>query len=132
MFFTADELKEKFKNKDFQKHIDTLASQYKNKKVILYGAGVFAELLLDNYDFSKLNIIKIADSKFSKNESRFKNFQTISPDIISELNPDVIILTTYDDKKIKSFFKQYYPEITRLPIKHIIPKTFIEKLKSLF
>ena len=52
------------KKQNFQKRIDKLSKKYAGKKIIIYGGGKAFELMCQNYDFSKLNIIGIADIKF--------------------------------------------------------------------
>lgn len=130
MYLTYTELEESFKNKDFQGYINKLSNKYKNKKVLFYGAGVLAELMFDKYDLSQFNIIGIADNKFMYQKDDFKGIKTFSPEEILGLKPDVIILNLYDDINIKHFFKVYYPEITKIPMDHILPKTFMGNIKS--
>ena len=43
---------------------------YKNKKIVLYGAGQFCNCVFENYDLSKLNIIAIADARFEDKDKR--------------------------------------------------------------
>ena len=59
-----------------QKYVDKLSKKLKNKKVLLYGAGLTANVLLENYDFSKLNIIGICDKKF-ETENREEYFNNL-------------------------------------------------------
>ena len=49
-----------------QEKINKLAKKYKNKRVVIYGAGQFAKTAFENYDLSKLNIVAIADKKFEQ------------------------------------------------------------------
>lgn len=129
MYLTYNELEESFKHKDIQGNINKLSNKYKNKKVLLYGAGILAELLFDKYDLSGFNIISIADNKFMYEKGEFKNTKTVSPEEIEDLKPDVIILTVYDDIQMKHFFKVYYPEISQIPMEPILPKSFTGKIK---
>ena len=130
MFLTYKELEKSFNKKDIQSYIDKLSNKYKDKAVLFYGAGVLAELLFDQYDLSQFKTIGIADNKFMYEKGEFKNIKTVSPEEIEALTPDVIILTIYDDVQIKRFFKVYYPEIAKIPMEHILPKTLIGKFKS--
>lgn len=98
------DFKEYLKKKNAQKRIDKLAKQYKDKKVVLYGAGFFASDLLRNYDFSKLNVIAVADMKFQDNdEDDFYGYKKISPYDLLEIDFDLLLITTYDDEPIKDF-----------------------------
>ena len=53
-----------FNDNNAQKQIDKLAKKFKNKKVVIYGAGIYFQIIKNNFDISKLNIIGIADKKF--------------------------------------------------------------------
>lgn len=87
----------KYKRINFQKYIDKLAVKYKNKRIIVYGAGDFFNFITKNYDLSKLNIIGISDKKFHNFQNEFyMNYHAISPCKISEHNPDVIFSGFYD------------------------------------
>lgn len=124
------QLLQKFlKNKDIQKHINYLSNKYNGKKILLYGSGLLADLIFSNYDLSSLNIIGIADNKYSHNKETYKNLKTYSPQEIPELDFDVIIILINDFLKIKFFIKQKYPFKTNLNIEHILPHNFYEKFK---
>ena len=91
---------------DIQNKINKIAKKYKNKKIVIYGAGRFAQYLFENYDFSKLNIVAIADNKYNTlaNET-FCNHKTISPIEINNYNPDLILFLIVDFKLIKRYGK---------------------------
>ena len=76
-----------------QKHINKLVNRYKNKKILLYGAGLTANVLLKNYDLSKFNIIGIADRKFNNDSEEFFGIKTISPENLNQYQFDTIIFT---------------------------------------
>ena len=67
------------KNYDIQKKIDSFAKKYKNKKIVIYGAGKLSDFIFKNYNLSKLNIIAVADKKFSEKEETFNNIKGIAP-----------------------------------------------------
>jgi len=82
-----------------QKRIEYYAKKYKNKKVILYGAGKYAQKIIKNCNFQKLNIIAIADKKFDENANlKFNNFQAISPEFLKEIDCDLILILNKDYK----------------------------------
>lgn len=94
-----------------QKYINKLAKKYKNKKVILYGAGFILNLLFEKYDLSKLNIVAIADKKFDGSQI-FNGYRTISPSAINSLDADVVIFSMYPykfliEKNILKLDKKY-------------------------
>jgi len=130
MYKNCDELKQILEKKNFQKRIDDLAKKYTGKKILGYGTGVLAEVILNNYDISKLDIIGFADSKYLYDQEDFKNYKTYSPDQIKDANPDLIILFVYNDIDIKEFFKDNYPEI-KIPLVPVISRSFLEKIRML-
>ena len=48
----------------FAKTIKSLTKKLKGKRVVVYGNGSLFKLMLNNYDFSGLNIVGVADKKF--------------------------------------------------------------------
>ncbi len=91
-----------------QKYLDDLSEKLKNKKVLLYGAGLISNVLLENYDLSKLNIVGICDKKFEKEnrEEFFYNLKTYSPNELKNLDFDVILFTLKEFEKIKQILKK--------------------------
>lgn len=83
----------KYNKRKIQKRIDKFAKQYQGKKVLLYGAGTFAELIFKEFDLSKFDVVGIADKKYGKKgktgELYYGN-KTYAPYMIRELKYDVI------------------------------------------
>lgn len=79
---------------DEKKYIKKLEKKYRKKKILLYGAGTTAEVILENYDLSEFNIIGISDQKFEKtNETNFHNIKTIKPSELNNYHFDTILFT---------------------------------------
>ncbi len=84
---------EYYKQINAQKQIENLAKKYKNKKIVIYGAGIMTKTLFENFDFSKLNIIAICDNKYKvSSEERFFAYKTINPKELITLDYDVIFV----------------------------------------
>lgn len=82
-----------------QEKINKLAKKYKNKRVVLYGAGQFAKTAFENYDLSKLNIVAIADKKFEQEGKHyFFNINCVKPYDLKKLDYDVILIANFDYK----------------------------------
>lgn len=91
-----------FKSIEEQKYLDKLAEKFKGKRVLLYGAGIISEVILEKYDLSKINIIGIADKRFERtNETEFMGLKTIKPDEIKNVDSDYILITLKLFDKIK-------------------------------
>ena len=99
------DFKEYLEKKKAQKAIDKVAKKYKDKKVVLYGAGFFASDLLRNYDLSKLNIIAVADMKFQDDtEGDYYGYKKVGPYDLLEMDFELLLITTWDDEPVKDFF----------------------------
>ncbi len=88
---------EYFKAVNQQKKINKLAQKYKNKKVLLYGAGMFFDALNEYCDLSKFNICGLSDNKFAV-EQVHKGYNVVAVNKISDLRPDVILLCVAEPK----------------------------------
>ncbi|MEI8389734.1 MAG: hypothetical protein WCG23_07590 [bacterium] len=111
-----DEILEYLKKKKLQKHINKLAKTYKNKKVLIYGAGLFFNVIQENYDLSILNIVAISDNKFEK-EEQYKGIKAIPPYEIKNADFDVMIIATFEPEYIEDYAqKDLYPECGKFKI----------------
>lgn len=127
--------KEYLKKKDAQTVINKYATQYKDKKIVLYGAGLFAGDLFRNYDLSQLNIIGVADQLFKDNtDGDFYGHKKLAPEDLLETEFDLLLITTYDDTEIKAFLKKdlFLGEETNFKIRQLIKLTLFEYIKALF
>ena len=90
-----------YKEINVQKQINKLAKKYKNQKIIVYGAGLMSRILFQNFDLSCLNIVGIADSKYTKNSTEsFWGHKTINPVELKDFDFDVILIAVKEKKKI--------------------------------
>lgn len=112
------------KEQNFQKRIDNLAKKYKGKKIVFYGAGLFSDVICENFDISKLNIIGVSDLKYEKmNEitENYKSFPMIKPSEITKYKPDVVLILLQEYFRAENYFK-----------KELIPNKGKFKYESLF
>lgn len=89
--------------------IDFIRENYKNKKVLLYGAGKFASVIFEELDLSGINILGISDKKFMNKDLKedfFKGYKTFSPNEIPELKPDIILITTLSARPVQHYLNQ--------------------------
>jgi len=102
-----EEWEEYFETVNEQKYIETLSKKLKDKKILLYGAGLMAKVLLENYDFSGLDIVGICDKRFENagSEDSFYNIKTFNPNELENIDFDVILFTLKECKKIKHVLK---------------------------
>lgn len=121
-------LKNFLDKKNFPKTLEKLSKKYEGKNIIAYGTGQLAQVIVENYDISGLNIIGFADSKYLNIKEDFHNYKTFSPNEVQELNPDVIMLFVLEPKYILQFFEFYYPEFENVEKVKLVEKTFWDKL----
>ena len=125
-------LKFLYKNK-FDKTFPKLVKRVKDKKIVLYGAGIFLETINKHFDLSELNIIGIADRKYSKDSNEtFLGYKTYNPDELKNLNPDYVLIST---KFYINIFEDLYYNLlkdTKIKIKPLVKKSFWTLLKEIF
>lgn len=126
--------KQLFKNNNFESKLKKLGKKYKNKKILLYGAGLFFDVIVDNYDVKKyLNVIGISDIKYEKtNGTEYKKIKTYKPSEINELNADVILLTTYYTSFIKKHLKENVLLNDKIEIEAFNQDFFVDIVKNNF
>ena len=119
---------------NFDKTLPKLIKKLNGKTVMLYGAGVFLELIKKYFDISGLNIIGIADKRFenhSENEE-FLGYKAYAPNEISNVNPDyVLVATKFYINIIESL---YYNTLkgTKIKIKPLMKKPFFTLVKEIW
>ena len=121
------DFKEHLKKYNAQEKIDKLVKKYKNRKVVLYGAGQFAEALFENYDLSKLNIVAICDKKFEdESKKSFYNLKCISPDELGNYDCDLILIANFDYNKFANIIDEvlYRTQNASIEIRPLIRLTF--------
>jgi len=91
---------------NIQKRINKSARKYADKKVVVYGAGVYSQDLFENNDFSKLNIVAVADKKFENPKKReFFGYNCITPEDLKTFDCDVILIANLDVSLIQDFLE---------------------------
>ena len=95
-----------FEKHNAKKQLLRLENKLKNKRVVIYGAGLYSKALLENYDFSKFNIIGIVDRCFENNkQDLYMGYKTYVPEDLTTLDIDIILLSVYDVLKVWSYLK---------------------------
>lgn len=89
-----DNLEQYIEESDYKKQLKNLEKKLKNKKAIVYGTGLLFELLSQKYDLSNLNIIGVADRKFTANDKNYMGYRVISVDKVPSEKPDYLLVAT--------------------------------------
>ncbi|MCQ2740307.1 MAG: hypothetical protein MJ237_08825 [bacterium] len=94
-------------DKETQNRINKIAKKYRNKKILLYGAGLYASRFLKEYDLSALNIIGISDKIYEINKPEvFFGYKTYSPSEIPTLDFDVMLLSVIKYYNLANILKK--------------------------
>ena len=124
-----------FKAVHAQRQINKLARKYKNKKIVIYGAGEYFQILKNNFDLSKLNIVGISDKKFeTSKDSNPTSYLALAPDELKDFDFDVILVALYDDTSLCDYLEYQLlinTENEGKPVRSIIEPTILYTIKVL-
>lgn len=123
---------EYLKKINFEKHLKNINKKLKNKKIILYCAGIFCETIIENFDLTNLNIIGIADRKFTEHqeEETVFGYKVLAPGEMAALKPDYVLVATSDFLRIMEEIEVDYLKGTKIKIKPLIRKPFKDLCKD--
>lgn len=124
-YFLAEAIDYKLKiynNEMLSTQKETLINSIKNKKTYLYGAGKFAQEIVEKFDLSEFNIKGFIDIDKSKKGSLIGKYEVFHKDEISDLNPEIIILTVADPSLIYFDILSYM--VNKNIKAHLIPNIF--------
>ncbi|HSA06212.1 MAG TPA: sulfotransferase [Candidatus Gastranaerophilales bacterium] len=118
-----------------QNNIDKLAKKYKNKKVLIYGAGKFFQTVTENLDLKGLNIIGVSDRKFCNSDVKdFAGYKVIDLSEIQNHDFDVIILGVITEVKTVTRIKEFLEDLlgaNKFKLDFIHNYTFMDRIKIL-
>ncbi len=118
-----------------QRQINKLARKYKNKKIVIYGAGEYFQILKNNFDLSNLNIVGIADKKFeTSKDSTPTQYLARAPEELKEFDLDVILVALYDDTSLCDYLEYQLlinTENEGKPVRSIVEPTILYTIKVL-
>ena len=119
---------------NFEKYLDKLALELENKPVIVYGTGSMFQLIQENYDLSKLNIIGISDSKYSINDDGQEDlgYRIISKENIKNYNVDAILLGVKNYSQFQKDFKNSFSLNDSVQILPLVKKSLLVQIKEFF
>ena len=91
-----DEHLELLKKYNFDKQLKRLNKKLKNKKILVYGTGLFFKKIKENYDLSGLNIVAVSDKKYALNQKgqMDMDYEIVPYDLINECKIDYILIAT--------------------------------------
>ena len=78
----------------FEKYFKLISKKFKDKKIIIYGAGSLFQLIQKKYNLSQLNIIGISDAKYRiDQEGEFDlGYKIIPREKLVNYDADIVLL----------------------------------------
>lgn len=126
---TYEDIRTILEKKIFQQELDSLAKKIKNKRVLIYGAGIFFSVIHDNYNLDKFNIIGISDQKFKwQSSTEFKGYRAINPDNITSEKFDFLFSALLDIDVIEPILDSYKKKLNHIQIITLYKRTIQEEL----
>lgn len=123
---------------DFCNRLDYLAQKFRNKKVVIYGAGEFFSYINKHFDLSKINIIGITDKKFTLSDegSLFEGYKIIPTEKLNSYAPDCLLISlkkAYSlENSIKEEFNIETEQLLKVDIKNVdIKNKFVARDKKI-
>ena len=97
-----------FKSEQFQKYLNALAKNLRNKKIILYCNGLYFDALVDSCNLKKkFNVIGISDIRYENdNIEIYKGFKCIKPSRIKLTKVNCVVITSPNPKLIAKYLKE--------------------------
>ena len=119
---------------NFDKQYNKIIQKYKNKKIIIYGAGQLFQTICEKYDLTKLNIIGISDGKYTSadEEQEFLNYKKIPLDKIADYKPDYVLVSTLRYLSIIENFEDNVFKNSKIKIRPLATKGFWQVLKEIW
>ncbi|MDD3012257.1 MAG: radical SAM protein [Candidatus Gastranaerophilales bacterium] len=78
--------------------IEKFIKDNQGKKICFWGAGDLAKIILDAYDFSKLNVLGFIDGNKDKKGQKIGNYTIYSSADLELLDPEIIVLSVLEFK----------------------------------
>lgn len=116
------------KKKNIQNRIEELAQKYKDKKIMIYGAGKVLDLMIKNYNLNKLNIIGIVDKKFN-NSNEYHSYKTYDPYSFMKETPDIVLIGIRKSEIAEDFFEnELFPIFSKFKYESLVSEQLNEQL----
>ena len=129
----VEDYKKYLKERHFDKTLQKLEKLYQDKKIVIYGTGMLFEAITQHYDLSKLNIIAISDRKYATTKpDKYLGFNTVAPDDIKDLNPDVVLAGVLRTVQIIEFLRYELLADTQIKVKPLVDRKLLEILREIW
>lgn len=133
-FFNGKTWADIFLELNFEKHLLKLQKKFKDKKIILYGAGIMMDYIVKNYDLRGFNIVAVSDKKFKlKEESVYFGYKAIPPELLPDMQADIILITTqYPYSMLRYLQKEIFVRAKMPKVYFLLNKPFLLYAEEIF
>ncbi len=133
-FFNGKTWADIFSELNFEKHLLKLQKKFKDKKIILYGAGIMMDYIVKNYDLGGFNIVAVSDKKFKlKEESVYFGYKATAPEFLAGMKADIILITTqYPYSMLRYLRKEIYVHAKMPKAYFLLNKPFLLYAEEIF
>ena len=129
----AEDFQKYLKDRHFNKTLKKYVKRFQDKKIVIYGTGMLFEAAVNNYDLSGLNIVAVSDRKFTASKpDKYLGFDTVAPDNIAELKPDVVLVGTLKTVAIIEGLRYDTLLNTGIKVYPLVEKRILEILKEIW
>ena len=85
---------------------EKLYKKVKNKDILIYGAGIYADKFFQTVNLENLNIVGIVDKKYiNRKDSKYFNFPAYTPEEITKINYDTLLVLLKEPEHISDVIK---------------------------
>ena len=121
-------------NIHFDKYLKKMNKKLANKKIIIYGVGLFFKYIQENYDLSLLDVIGVSDLKFKNTDEgeKYLNYNIIPLDRIISYNPDYVIVAAINYEKIIDNFEMNIFNNTKIKVIPLARKSLWSLIKRIW
>ena len=129
----SNDMLEYLKKNKFEKRLKDLNKKLKGKKIVVYGAGLLFNAIIDNYDLSNLNIIAISDRKFQENNEEYSaGYKACAPSEIKDFEPDYVLVAVVRAIDIIEYLRYVMLKNTRIIVIPFVKKGILEIIKEIW
>lgn len=117
------------KSINFEQKLEILKEKYADKKIILFGIGVFLDVVLDNYDLKKyIDVVGISDKRITedKTSAYLDCYNLYNPMSLRALDFDIILDTGVLFENPKTYLRKNYYIKKSIPVEKLVQISFSE------
>jgi hypothetical protein len=92
------------------KKLTEFISNYQNKKICFWGAGLMAVEFASNVHLKSLNILGFIDKDPFKKGKKIKDYTIYSPEDLEKLNPDILVFTFKPNERTRADIEDFIKE----------------------